>query len=94
MNRITESDLHKTVDRINRTTGSPLATYTKSADGKYTPNIGNYHLDSAYGGWKLVRMVGKTGGISSITDGFVPKRELYDRMHVFLKGLESSKGAQ
>lgn len=88
MTRITEKDLQKVVDRINRETGSPMTTYTKTADGKHSANVGNYHLDGAYGGWKLVRMDNQSGGIRNVTDGFVPKRELYDLMHAILTGME------
>lgn len=98
MNRITQKQLEAVVERINRATGSPLATYTKSEnperDGRaYIPNIGNYHLDGAYGGWKLVRMANGSGGMHSITSGFVPKRELYELMQAMLTGMEMTAKA-
>ena len=84
--RITKADLEKTVDRINRTTGNPLTPYTKDASGKFTSNVGNYHLTGAYGGHGLEQMDNDGGGTRSIF-GYMTKRELYDRMHAYLKGM-------
>ena len=89
MNRITQKNLEYLTDRINKVTESPQAPYTKN-NGKFTANIGNYHLDYAYGGVKLVRMVNDGGGIETIsTDGFGTKRELYSWMQAFLAGKAS-----
>lgn len=90
MNTITKKDLENVVDRINRATNSPMTPYTQT-DGKYTANIGNYHLDWAYGGVCLVRTDSEGGGIQSILPGFVSKRELYEKMHAFLRGIDAVK---
>ena len=87
--KITKSNLQAVVDRINTVTKSPMTSYTKDAKGKYTANIGNYHIDSAYGGNKLVQMTNGNGGIKDITYGFVSKSELYSLMHAFLAGYET-----
>ena len=88
MSRITEKDLQGVVDRINRVTKSPEATYTK-IDGKYKANVGNYHLSYAYGGVSLHRINNEGGGISDVFRcGHVPKRELYQRMQAFISGLD------
>lgn len=87
MERITQKDLEWQVKRINKATKSPTAPYTRT-DGKTTGNIGNYHLDYAYGGVKLVRMVSDGGGIEEISrDGFGTKRQLYSWLQAFLAGL-------
>lgn len=88
MNAITKHDLEAVVERINRATNSPPTPYTKTGD-KYVSNIGNYHLDWAYGGVRLVRMNNEGGGIQSILPGFVSKRELYEKMQAFLRGVEA-----
>jgi len=88
MDRINQKDLEILADRINEVTKSPKDPWTR-ANGKTKANIGNYHIDGAYGGWKLVRMVNTGGAISEVTYGFVPKRELYNLMHAFLGGLEN-----
>ena len=91
MNRITVKDLERVVLRINRETGNPETSYSKKGD-KYTANIGNYHLDGAYGGYSLHQMDNESGGVrDTLRCGHIPKRELYDRMNAFLDGLEVKK---
>lgn len=88
MTRITEKHLEATINRINRITGSPEKPYS-TIDGKFTANVGNYHLSGAYGGVCLHRMHNDGGGVSSpLGGGYVPKRELYERMHAFIAGLD------
>jgi len=92
MNTITKKDLEATVERINRITGSPLEPYTRTVDenGKqtFTANLGNYHLSGAYGGHALYRMDNDGGGVCDVLGcGHLSKRDLYDRMHAFIKGL-------
>ena len=93
MNRITEKDLEGTVEYLNRLTDSPSTPYTRTGD-KLQANIGNYHLSHAYGGVKLHRMVNEGGGVREpISTGYTTKRDLYNQMHAFIRGLESAKGA-
>ena len=93
MDRITQKDLEYLTKRINEATNSPLTPYTRNGkEGKresgFTANIDNYHLDYAYGGVKLVRMVNESGGITEISrDGFGTKRQLCSWMQAFLSGL-------
>ena len=92
MDRITMKNLEFLVERINEATGSPATPYTKTDDGKYRANIGNYHLDGAYGGWALERMSSEGGGVLSVFSiGHVSKRELYGMMRAFLAGVEAVK---
>jgi hypothetical protein len=92
MNRITDKDLQGTVDYLNRLTDSPDTPYTR-IDDKLQANIGNYHLSHAYGGVKLHRMVNEGGGVREpISTGYITKRDLYNQMHAFIRGLESAKG--
>ena len=86
MDRITQKDLEYQIDRINEVTSSPMASYTKN--GKLKSNVGNYHLDYAYGGVKLSRMVNENGGIVNISrNGYGTKKELYNWMQAFLTGM-------
>ncbi len=89
MDRITNKDLDRLVNFINKATGNPLEPYGKDpVMGGYVANIGNYHIDSAYGGIKLVRMDNDGGGTSDIsTNGYGTKRELYSWMVAFLAGI-------
>lgn len=92
MSTITKADLKATVDRINRITGSPLEPYAKSGEvpkQTYKANIGNYHLSGAYGGYALHRMDTDGGGITDVLRvGHVSKRELYNLMHAYIRGIE------
>lgn len=88
MKTIKISDLNAVVARINHATKSPETPYTRTAD-KTVCNIGNYHLDSAYGGHSLVRMHNDGGGVQSIIAGFHSKRDLYNLMQSFLSGIDS-----
>ncbi len=90
MDRITNRDLDSLVDRINKATGSPMTPYGPRGNPTehLTANIGNYHIDSAYGGVKLVRMGNNGGGTSDIsTNGYGTKRELHSWMIAFLAGM-------
>lgn len=90
MERITEKQLQAVIDRLNRTTNSPIASYTETDKG-YKTNVGNYHLDYSYGRVAVVRMHNTGGGIESILPGGTTKRECYEQLHAYLKGIESTK---
>ena len=90
--QITLKNLEAVVLRINKITGNPETSYTMSADGKYTANIGNYHLDGAYGGYALYRMQSIGGGVQDVfRTGHVSKRQLYNSMFAFIEGIEAKK---
>jgi len=87
-NRITERDLQALVDRINRATNSPMESWARTKAGKYSANIGNYHLSGAYGGYELHRMFNAGGGVTNpLNTGHIPKRELYYILRAFLTGI-------
>ncbi len=85
--RTTQKDLDGLVNRLNRITGNAPAPYTKTGD-KFVANIGNYHLDNAYGGVKLVQMVNAGGGIRTITSGYETKANCYAQIAMYIKGIE------
>lgn len=94
MDRITVKHLQAIVDRINRLMGTPAEPWTKGEDGKIHANIGNYHLGGAYGGYALDQMVNDGGGVRSVFGcGHIAKRELADRMHAFIVGIEAKRAA-
>lgn len=52
-------------------------------------NIGNYHIDQAYGGVKLVQMMGESGGIRNVLSmGYETKANCYNAIHAYIKGIE------
>lgn len=87
MNQITVDMLKAVVARINRMTGSPEATWQRIGD-KLVGQVGNYHLDNAYGKWSLVRMHNEQGAVNRITD-LHSKRDLMDHLYTFIAGLEA-----
>ncbi len=89
--QVTKAQLEAVVERINRITKSPLTSYTKHKSGKFTANIGNYHLSWAYGGVALHRMCSDGGGVSDVLSiGHTSKRECLNSMFSFIRGLESA----
>ena len=89
MNRITDKMLDKLAERLNKVTGSPETPYTRLDDGQLRANVGNFHISHAYGGVCLHRMSNESGGVATpIATGHVPKRELWDRVHAYLDGIE------
>ena len=86
MERTTVAQLQHAVDNLNRLTKSPLTSWTR-VDGHSVANVGNYHLDGAYGGYALARMMNEHGGITSIINGYRPKRELMDLIRTYSAGV-------
>ena len=92
--RITIANLESVVDRINRLTGSPATPWRREGD-RNRANIGNYHLSHAYGGVSLHRMANESGGVTTpLGSGHVPKRELYEQLHAFVRGIEAAQEAR
>ena len=86
--QIKVQDLEGAVRRLNRLTQNPEVAYLR-VNGRLLGQVGNYHIDSAYGGKKLVQMSNTSGGIHDISDiGYATKRELYDWIHAYIKGIE------
>lgn len=93
MNRITMKDLNAVVGRINQLQGTPNAPYAfNSNTGRHEPQARCYHLSGAYGGYALEQMCDTGTGVRTIIGGYMPKRDLYERMHAFIRGLEAAKG--
>jgi hypothetical protein len=91
MDRITNAHLESLVNYINQITNSPAESYTESG-GKYTANVGNYHLDWAYSGVNLIRMCNESGGVSQpLGGGFGTKRELYEKLQAYIRGIQEGK---
>lgn len=95
MTRITRKHLEPLVNRLNTLAGTPLEPYTKGEDGKLRANIGNFHLSGAYGGHSLHQMANECGGIRDVFScGHIPARDLYERIHAFLCGIEYARSKQ
>lgn len=69
-----------------------MTPYSKNADGEHVANIGNYHLSWAYGGVCLHKMHNDGGGVSTpLSSGHVPKKELFNELCAFIRGVEFAK---
>lgn len=87
MRRIIERDLQGLCDRLNELTSSPSKQWI---DG--SAQIGNFHISSAYGGHALHRMHNTAGGVEDILNaGYRTKRELYEQIHAYIRGIESEQ---
>ena len=91
MERITKQQLEALTKWINELTGNPVTPYAKDKDGKYKPQANCYHLSGAYGGYALHQMCETGSGVHDIFGGHMPKRELYNKMHAFIKGIRTEK---
>ena len=99
MDRVTVRDLEAVCARINRTVNGTdqRELWTRSDEGLVqTPDW--YHLSGAYSGYALHRACsvngeGESHGVSDVLGGHMPKRELYERMQAFLRGIEAAKDA-
>ena len=89
MDRITNKHLEGMIARLNKLTNSPDQPYAKGADGRYKAQIGCFHLAGAYGGVGLHRICNDGGGVTTpIGSGYMTKRELYERLFDYIRGIE------
>lgn len=84
MCRITEKDLKNLVRILNEETGNPVEYFNMETR---RCNPGNFHLDWAYGGVKLVQTCNEGGGCKTITEGYNSKRVTYDLIQQFRSGI-------
>jgi hypothetical protein len=85
--RITRAHLDAKCATINNLTKSPLEP-SRMVDGKWTANVGNYHISGAYGGYCLHRMSNEGGGASDVFScGHISARELAGLMSAHMAGL-------
>ena len=90
MQRITDKQLDSLATYLNELTNSPLEPYSKDQNGKFCANIGNYHISHAYGGVCLHRMSNTSGGVNTpLISYHTTKRELFNAMHAFIRGLDA-----
>lgn len=90
-NRITDSQLNALVTRLNNLTGNPTEPYT-TVDGKTQASPGNFHISHAYGGVALMQMSNVGGGCSMpLMQGHTTKRDCFDQVYAFVKGIEYAR---
>jgi hypothetical protein len=85
MRRITQKDLDNIVKRLNIAKKfKPTRTVGRYKNGKYKSSAG-FHVSYAYGGAKLVFSKKDDSSQRGITYGFVPKKELYEKIQAMLE---------
>jgi hypothetical protein len=94
--RTNKKELTMLVTRLNDITGNPQESYSVIVDENGTKiisaNIGNYHLDFAYGGVSLSQIVSEGGGTRYIsTCGKVTKAALATWIRAYIAGIELIK---
>jgi hypothetical protein len=85
--RVSIQQLKDLCTYINELKGTPIKPYDR-IEGQFKANIGNYHLYQAYGAVGLHRMCNEGGGITEILS-LSTKKELYDKMHAYIKGINN-----
>ena len=87
MNRITNKQLEALTLWLNNLTNNPIQPYLNG-----TAQVGNYHLSYCYGGVSLHQMVNAYGGARDVIScGHIPKRELFNLIHAYIKGLNTKE---
>jgi hypothetical protein len=66
MDRIKKADLKRRLDRVNDALGNPMEAYTMTEEG-FRANAGTITLDWAYGGVRVCRIAGPTGGETDLS---------------------------
>ncbi len=88
--KVNQKMLQDRIDYLNEITNNPLKTWERK-DGHSICNIGNYCLDSAYGGHRLVKIINSGGGQTDITSGYISKKDLYYQINAFIDGVLSQQ---
>lgn len=91
MERVSQRNIDRVLDRLNQTTGNPKDPYTKCDPSKKFPsgyrcNVGNYHYSSQAGGVAIEQMM-EGGGVRTIIDRGT-KREVYEKLHALIDGID------
>ena len=88
MHRLTKAALQHRIDTLNELTGQPMEPWNpvRREDGGLAANVGNYHLDWAYGGVAVDQMHNVGGAVVDIIQRGT-KRETYDRLGALIQGI-------
>lgn len=93
---ITRPFVEQQLKNLNRMMGMPLQPYHRNDQGVIIPQAGNFHLDNAYGKYKLCRMsltIGSTGASDIGGMGYVSLKVLSNYIRMFSEGYMAAKEA-
>lgn len=76
------------VDRLNTIAGKPSTPYETFHDGrKARAQVGNYHMESGPGGYRLLQIVDANGAcVDALHTGFKPAGQFYPAVEAYLQG--------
>lgn len=83
--QITMEMLRRLALQINKATNSPTEMWPGTGIGM---SDNHYYVDYGSGGARLERVDGR-GGHNVLSCGYLPKRELFNRIQAFLEGVRS-----
>jgi hypothetical protein len=90
--RVTKKQLESKIEYLNKVAGTPETGHRQLEDGTWRSNPNHYYLQGAYGGWKLEQKCNTGGGANDpISMGFVSKRECYELVAAYIRGIEVGK---
>ena len=88
--RITRQDLESQARYLNKLTGRPEERFILKGARYGDENEGTFYISGAYGGWCLARVHCSEHlvGMYPLGQNHVPKREAYNRISSFIRGIE------
>jgi len=89
--RLTTHDLERVIAILARELNLPDKPWVQDASGRHISVDGALALDSAYGGYSLVQIVGTGGGEREITTTRQSKRELYRTVSAMIEVVRRAK---
>ena len=93
--RVTKKQLESKIEYLNKVAGTPETGFRLLKDGTWRSNPNHYYLQGAYGGWKLEQTCGNHGGANDpISMGFVSKRECYELVAAYIRGIEVGRDSK
>jgi hypothetical protein len=94
--KITRAFVERQLENLNRLTGKPSQPYFKNEQGVIIPQAGCYHLDNAFGGYKLCQMssiIGSTGTSDVGNMGYRSLAVVSNHIRMFSEGYMAAKEA-
>ena len=82
--------LENLVKHLNKLTNSP-DKYGQRVEGEFIINIGHYHIQSHINGFSLLRTISTGGQVTDVFGLVCSKRELFNLIHAYIKGIELTK---
>lgn len=89
--RTTRRDIDEALMALNITAGLSHEIATSAPHNGQAWIIGSYYVIGAYGGWQLVQVMGDTGGVRSISQGYATAREILEVIMAYRGGMAAGR---